>query len=83
MGRNADGEIVTVHYHKLIPMLLNELQRQHRQIEQQSQRLGEQQQQIDALTAHIGKLVPMVSEGADFTAPVEMQAVEWKQETRN
>ena len=33
VGRDARGENVTVHYHKLIPILLNELQKQHRQIE--------------------------------------------------
>jgi len=32
---DSDGEIQTVQYHKLIPMLLNELQKQERQIEEQ------------------------------------------------
>jgi hypothetical protein len=47
--RSADGEPFTVRYHVLAPMLLNELQRQDRRIE-------EQQQQIQAQEAKIGEL---------------------------
>lgn len=37
VARDADGEILTVQYQKLTPMLLNELQKQHRQLEAQQQ----------------------------------------------
>lgn len=51
----AEGKIVTVKYHELIPMLLNELQ-QHGRMEQQNRRLVEQHQQIEALMARIAEL---------------------------
>lgn len=44
-----DGQVETVQYHQLIPMLLNELQQQHRQNE-------EQDRQIQALTARVAEL---------------------------
>lgn len=39
--RNAAGEVETVQYHKLVPMLLNELQRLRRRLEQQQRTLDE------------------------------------------
>jgi hypothetical protein len=33
--KNADGEVETIQYHKLTPMLLNELQKQHARFEEQ------------------------------------------------
>src|SRR3989449_10786527 len=44
VARNKDGEVETVMYQFLAPMLLNELQKQHRTIEQQRQ-VNEQQLQ--------------------------------------
>jgi len=44
VARNKDGEVETIMYQFLAPMLLNEVQKQHRQIE-------EQQKIIDALLA--------------------------------
>ena len=44
VARNNDGQVETVMYQFLSPMLLNEVQKQHRQIE-------EQQKTIDALKA--------------------------------
>jgi hypothetical protein len=41
VGHDADGQIVTVQYHELIPMLLNELQQQHRQLEALMARVAE------------------------------------------
>jgi len=41
VGHDADGQIVTVQYHELIPMLLNELQQQHRQLEALTARIAE------------------------------------------
>ena len=39
-GRHAAGQIVTVKYHALIPMLLNELQKQQRTNEALEARLA-------------------------------------------
>jgi hypothetical protein len=33
---DADGKVVTVHYHELVPMLLNEAQKQAKLVEQQA-----------------------------------------------
>jgi hypothetical protein len=42
--KNADGQIQTVQYQKLTPMLLNEVQKQHRLLEQMQQTLEQQKQ---------------------------------------
>ena len=44
------GEPLTVRYHELSPMLLNEVQRQHRQIERQDEVVRKQQAQIKELS---------------------------------
>src|SRR5262249_45232054 len=49
--RNAQGEVETVRYHELIPMLLNEVQHQQRQLadlQAQNARLQQQLQERDA-----------------------------------
>jgi hypothetical protein len=63
VGRNSSGEIVTVKYHELIPMLLNELQRQQRRNEDQDRRsklqdslIMEQNHTMQALTTQLGEL---------------------------
>lgn len=48
--RNAAGEIETVQYHELTRMLLNEIQRQQRQIGALERRLGELAAQVSRLT---------------------------------
>ena len=49
MARNANGEIQTVQYQKLTPMLLNELQKQHRLLQKQTEQLKQQADQINDL----------------------------------
>ncbi len=49
VGRNAEGEIITVHYHKLIPMLLNELQQQQTQILRQQRKNEELEARLTKL----------------------------------
>jgi hypothetical protein len=63
VGRDAEGTIVTVKYHELIPMLLNEVQKEHRtgqdlirQNQKQNGQLQEQQQQIQALMVRMAAL---------------------------
>jgi hypothetical protein len=51
VARSANGQIVTVQYQKLTPMLLNELQKQHRQLEQQQQTIDQLKAQ-QAITMH-------------------------------
>jgi len=39
--KGADGKVESVQYHELIPMLLNEVQRQQQKFEEQSQKLNQ------------------------------------------
>lgn len=61
--RNPQGEIESVRYYELSPMLLNEAQKAHRELQSQKQMLAEQAEQIhgqqkaiDALTRRLARL---------------------------
>jgi hypothetical protein len=49
--KGADGKIQTVQYQKLTPMLLNEVQKEHRQLEAQQQTIELLQQRLSGLEA--------------------------------
>jgi hypothetical protein len=49
VARNKDGEIQTVQYQKLTPMLLNEVQKLHADLDQQNQRAQQQDETIREL----------------------------------
>jgi hypothetical protein len=49
--RTATGEVQTVRYHELIPMLLNELQREHQARQQESARVAALEAKLAALEA--------------------------------
>src|SRR5262249_17778267 len=49
--KGADGKVESVQYHELIPMLLNEVQRQQQKLEAQSQQLSAQSQELVELKA--------------------------------
>jgi hypothetical protein len=49
--RNADGQIQTVQYQKLTPMLLNEVQKQHRLLEEQTETIRLLEKRLTALEA--------------------------------
>ena len=63
---DKDGQVQTVQYHKLVPMLLNELQREHKNNLQQTKQIGTlkaqlvavetQNQQLAELTARLVRL---------------------------
>jgi hypothetical protein len=53
--RTASGEVQTVKYQELIPMLLNELQRQHQALHTQQQALQLQQQELAELRALVAQ----------------------------
>ena len=42
--KGADGQIETVQYHKLTPMLLNELQKEHDDLQKERRERSQQQQ---------------------------------------
>jgi hypothetical protein len=49
--KNADGQIQTVQYQKLTPMLLNEVQKQHKQLEEQAETIQLLEKRLAALEA--------------------------------
>ena len=53
---NDEGQVQTVQYHKLNSMLLNEVQKQHRQIQRQDERILVQKEQIADLMERLARL---------------------------
>jgi hypothetical protein len=51
VGRGKDGQIENVQYHKLAPMLLNELQKEHEHARQQDEIIATLQARLEALEA--------------------------------
>jgi hypothetical protein len=49
--KGADGKVESVQYHELIPMLLNEVQRQQQKLDAQAQQLTAQSQEVAGLKA--------------------------------
>jgi tRNA A22 N-methylase len=60
--KNADGQIQTVQYQKLTPMLLNELQKQHLLLEQMGKTVEQQQQTIQLLQVQQTKTIQVLEE---------------------
>jgi hypothetical protein len=55
--RSADGSVETVHYEKLSVLLLNELQRQERELGHQLDEMQRQRTRIDALEQRLNQLL--------------------------
>jgi len=53
---NTTGKIMGVHYEQLAPMLLSEVQRQHRKIAAQDQRAAVQDAKISQLQEHLAEM---------------------------
>jgi hypothetical protein len=66
--RSAQGEIVGVRYEALTPLLLNELQRHHRQLATQAQQLETQAQQLAMV---IQQVAALQAQNASLRAAVE------------
>jgi FtsZ-binding cell division protein ZapB len=79
----ADGQIETVQYHKLTPMLLNELQRLNRQLNTQTQQLNAQAQQLAELKAENESLRAELKAQSDSLRAVvgRLQGLEAQQRT--
>ena len=68
VARNADGQIQTVQYQKLTPMLLNEVQKEHKLLEQQETTVQQQQetiQQLEKRLAAIEAMLPSATQPAE------------------
>jgi hypothetical protein len=59
---DEDGEPFAVRYHLLSPMLLNEVQKQYRTIDDQASLIKQQKTRIDALEARLGKLESLLAD---------------------
>ena len=58
--RNAKGEVETVQYQKLTPMLLNELQKGRATVRAQDEELQQQSKRIDSLEDQVSKLRELI-----------------------
>ena len=56
VSRDAAGKVVTVHYHELVPMLLNEIQRQAVQVQRQAEKAQRQAEQVQKQANQIKRL---------------------------
>jgi hypothetical protein len=66
--RNKDGQVETVQYQKLTPMLLNEVQKQHQHAEQQDETILQLREQNLKLEARLAALEALLSGKVAFTA---------------
>ena len=60
MTRTASGEVQTVKYHELIPMLLSELQREHQAFQLEHQALEQQRAELTMLGQELAELRALV-----------------------
>jgi len=65
---NKDGQVETVQYQKLTPMLLNELQKQNQHEQQQDDTIKQQNEQIRKLEARLAAVEALLSGKAPTTA---------------
>jgi hypothetical protein len=56
--KNADGQIQTVQYQKLTPMLLNEVQKEYRQLKEQAATIDSLEKRLAALEAALSSVRP-------------------------
>jgi hypothetical protein len=68
VARSADGQIETVKYQVLDPMLLNEVQKQNQHAQQQDETIRQQQEQIRKLEARLAALEAGLSGKLSATA---------------
>ena len=61
--RDANGNVETVHYETLNVLLLNEVQKQHRELAAERMMRQDQQERIEALEQQLGTLLK--AQGSD------------------
>jgi endosialidase-like protein len=59
--KGSDGQVETVQYQKLTPMLLNEVQKQHERLQRQEETIRQQQEQNRKLEARLAALEELLS----------------------
>jgi len=68
VARSADGQVETVKYQVLDPMLLNELQKQHATIAVQKEQIRTQEEQIRSLEERLARVEATLGTSAATTA---------------
>jgi uncharacterized coiled-coil protein SlyX len=68
--KDADGQIQTIRYQELTPMLLNEVQKQAQALKEKDSQLAEQQQQMTALSARLAALEQRVADSGSIKVAV-------------
>jgi BMFP domain-containing protein YqiC len=68
--RGADGQIESIQYQKLPAMLLNEVQKEHRNAQQQAHRIRQQDEMIKKLEARLAALEAQSNTTAKATGKV-------------
>jgi hypothetical protein len=68
--RTATGEVQTVKYHELIPMLLNELQHEHQALQHEHQAFEQQRVEMATLRQDLAELATIRKELADLRSLV-------------
>jgi hypothetical protein len=63
--RTASGDVQTVKYHELIPMLLNELQHEHQALQREHQALEQQRAEVGMLRQELAELRALVGSGRE------------------
>jgi hypothetical protein len=66
--KGADGKVESVQYHELIPLLLNEVQRQQQNLAAQAQQLTAQSQELAALKAQAQEVTELKAQNARLQA---------------
>jgi hypothetical protein len=69
VAHSADGQIETVKYQVLDSMLLNELQKEHQQVQQQTEEICSQTEEIRLLQTRLSALEQLLSGNAPPAAP--------------
>ncbi len=82
MVKNSDGQIQTVQYQKLTPMLLNEVQKEHKQLEEQGKTVARQAETIQQLESQLSALPLLEKRLAALEAALPSAGPEAKSETK-
>jgi septal ring factor EnvC (AmiA/AmiB activator) len=75
---NDKGEVMTVRYHAVNAMLLNEFLKEHHKIQEQEATIAKQQKQIEALTAQLkeqASQIQKVSAQLELSKPAAQMVV--------
>jgi len=80
--KNSDGQIQTVQYQKLTPMLLNEVQKEHKQLEEQGKTVARQAETIQQLESQLSALPLLEKRLAALEAALPSAGPEAKSETK-